>query len=158
MDTGWKYGSGATKRWGKNRVENIPITTITNNLGGGDYRDIKVITTDFDGSGLNTHGSYAAVTDEFQSAPGDSGGGLFYKNGSAWELTGIFTTIGRYLNQPNNSVVFGNETYAANLSLYRDNILAVIPESKSIGVVMGVFALAFVLFRRFRQRRSASCH
>ena len=156
-DTGWKYGSGSTKRWGKNRVENIPVTTIRNNLGGGDYRDVKVITTDFDRSGLSTYGSYAAVTDEFQAAPGDSGGGLFYKNGSAWELTGILTTIGRYQNQPNNSVVFGNETYSANLSLYRDNILAVVPEPEEVGLVMGVFALAFVAFHRFRQQRATSC-
>ena len=152
--TGWKYGSGSTKRWGKNRVENIPLTAIANNLGGGDYRSVKVITTDFDESGI-TRNSYGAVTDEFQAAPGDSGGGLFYKNGGAWELTGIFTTIGRYQNQPNNSAVFGNVTYAANLSLYRDNILAVVPESRSFGLVFGLFALAFVAFHRFRRQKPA---
>ena len=151
---GWKYGSGSTKRWGKNRVENIPLTTITNNLGGGDYRDIKVITTDFDESGV-TRNSYGAVTDEFQASPGDSGGGLFYKNGSAWELTGIFTTIGRYQNQPNNSVVFGNVTYSANLSLYRANILAAVPEPPSVGLVFGLFALAFVAIHRFRRRQQS---
>ena len=153
---GWKYGSGTTKRWGKNRVENLPITSIASNLGGGDLRDVKAITTDFDESG-NNYGFYGAVTDEFQASPGDSGGGLFYKNGSAWELTGIFTTIELYLRQPNNTVMFGTDTHAADLSFYRDNILAVIPESKSIGLVMGVFALAFVvLFRRFRPQRLAS--
>ena len=151
---GWKYGSGSTKRWGKNRVENIPVTTINNNLGGGDYRDVKVITTDFDASGA-TSGTYGAVTDEFQAAPGDSGGGLFYKNGSAWELTGIFATIGRYQNQPNNSAVFGNETYSANLSLYRANILAVIPEPQSFGLVFALFALAFAAFHRFCRQKSA---
>ena len=151
---GWKYGSGFTKRWGKNRVENIPITTITNNLGGGDYRDVKVITTDFDASGVN-YGTYGAATDEFQAAPGDSGGGLFYKNGSAWELTGIFTTIGRYQNQFNNSAVFGNETYAANLSLYRANILAVIPEPRSFGLVFALFALAFAAIHRFHRPKPA---
>lgn len=153
--TGWKYGSGSTKRWGKNRVENIPITTVVNNLGGGDLRDVKVITTDLDGSGV-AYGTYGAVTDEFQAAPGDSGGGLFYKNGSAWELTGILLTIGRYRNQPNNSVVFENETYSANLSLYRNNILAVVPEPKSIGLVFGLFALVFAAFHRFRQHKATS--
>ena len=148
---GWKYGSGNTKRWGRNRVENIPFATIDNNLGGGDTRNVKAITTDFDESGV-TRGSYGAVTDEFQAAPGDSGGGLFYKNGSVWELAGIMVTIGRYQNQANNTVVYGNETYAANLSLYRANILAVIPESKSIGLAFGLFALAFFLFRRFRPK------
>ena len=152
--TGWKYASGSAKRWGRNRVENIPIITIGNNLGEGDLRDVKVITTDLDESGF-TYGAYGAVADEFQAAPGDSGGGLFYKNGSVWELTGIMVTIGRYQNQVNNAVVFGNETYAANLSLYRDNILAVIPEPKSIGLAFGLFALAFFLFRRFRQQRLA---
>ena len=154
---GWKYGSGSTKRWGKNRVENIPLTTIVNNLGGGDTRDVKVITTDFDASGAAS-GDYGAVTDEFQASPGDSGGGLFYKNGSAWELAGIFTTIGRYQNQVNNTAIFGNETYAANLSLYRDNILAVVPEPEEVGLVMGFLALAFVAFHRFHQRKSASRH
>lgn len=154
--TGWKYGSGSTKRWGKNRVENIPITTIVNNLGGGDLRDVKVITTDFDGSGGDAHGTYGAVADEFQAAPGDSGGGLFYKNGSAWELTGIFATIGRFRNQPNNSAVFGNVTYAANLSLYRANILAVVPEPEEVGLVMSFFALLFVaIHRRFRRQKLA---
>ena len=153
--TGWKYGSGSTKRWGKNRVENIPLTAITNNLGGGDYRGIKVITTDFDESGV-TRSSYGAVTDEFQAAPGDSGGGLFYKNGSAWELAGIFTTIGRFQNQANNSAVFGNVTYAANLSLYRANILAVVPEPEEVGLVMSFFALVFVAFHRFRRRQQSA--
>ena len=156
--TGWKYGSGTTKRWRKNRVENIPFTTITNNLGGGDYRDVKVITTDFDESGV-TRNSYGAVTDEFQAAPGDSGGGLFYKNGSAWELAGIFTTIGRYQNQPDSSVVFGNETYTANLSLYRANILAAVPEPRFYGLAFGLFALVFATFHRFHRRQQlASRH
>ena len=155
---GWKYGTGQTKRWGKNRVENIPLTAITNHLGGGDYRSVKVITTDFDESGV-TRGSYGAVLDEFQAAPGDSGGGLFYKNGSAWELAGIFTTIGRFRDQPNNSVVFGNETYTANLSLYRANILAVVPEPRFYGLAFGLFALVFATFLRFlRQQQKATSH
>ena len=153
--TGWKYSSGNTKRWGKNRVENIPFATIDNDLGGGDLREIKAITTDFDESGV-TRGSYGAVTDEFQAAPGDSGGGLFYKNGSAWELTGIMTTIGRFQNQANNSAVFRNETYAANLSLYRANILAVVPEPEEVGLVMSFFALVFVAFHRFRRRQQSA--
>ena len=151
--TGWRYASGSTKRWGKNRVENIPITTSTNNVGG-DQRDVKVIVTDFDESGV-TRGSYGAVTDEFQAASGDSGGGLFYKTGGTWELSGILVSVWRYQDQPRNSAVFGNLTDAVNLSLYRDNILAVVPESRSFGLIVGLFALAFVAFHRFRRQKSA---
>ena len=152
--TGYKYGSGSTKRWGKNRVENTPLTTTTNNVNG-DQRDVKVITMDFDESGV-TRNSYGAVTHEFQAAPGDSGGGLFYKTGGAWELTGIFTTIGKYQGQSTTSAVFGNLTDAANLSLYRANILAVVPEPSSVGLAFGLFALAFAAFHRFHRRQQTA--
>jgi hypothetical protein len=62
---------------------------------------------------------------------GDSGGALFIKNGSIWELAGVLYAIGPYPSQPDATALqgkvsqpIGNLTYSVDLSVYRDQIIA----------------------------------
>ena len=70
---GYCWANSASKRWGTNTlVHHVPV-----NDGNG--------ITD----GWKTQFSSNAGDDEMQAAAGDSGGGVFYKRGDSWELTGI---------------------------------------------------------------------
>ncbi len=112
--------------------------------------------------------------DEGQGAPGDSGGALFFDNGVDWELAGIMVAISQfdgnaYLagapleevlpalldGQPSASLAVydyfgfpGSVTYSIDLSLFRDDILAIIPEPAS-----GFLVLSGILMFWARRRR-----
>lgn len=127
---GFKWGGGQTLRWGDNTLEfnGVPVNR-TFPVNGG-YGLVTSIKTDFD-----------TIAGHAQGAAGDSGGGVFYKNGANWELLGIMHSTDRFDGQPNNTAVFGNATYAANIPTYRSQILAIIPEPSAgilawIGIVM----------------------
>ena len=124
---GYKWGAaGQALRWGDNTLEaNLlpPGYTFTVNGGFGVVTSIK---TDFDN-----------LSGQAQGAAGDSGGGVFYKNGARWELLGIMQTIDSFDGQPGSTAVYGNATYAANIPTYRDQILAVIPEPASGLLALG---------------------
>jgi hypothetical protein len=111
---GFKLTTTRTMRWGTNQIEANDDVVVT--VGS---RDILTLKTDFDsGTGF-----------EAQAAAGDSGGGVFYKRGSQWELTGIINAISVSLpNQPASTVVIDSrtKTYIADLAEYRDQILNVI--------------------------------
>jgi hypothetical protein len=74
---------------------------------------------------------------------------VFRKNGSAWELSGVILTVGGFSGQPDPgaNAIYGNVTYAADLSFYRSQIVAIVPEPS----VAGVAALAVVLAAGFRR-------
>ena len=93
-----------------------------------------------------------AGDDEMQAVAGDSGGGLFYKNGTDWELAGILMAVGTSSGQPDDTAVYGNLTHAADLSRYRDQIVAIIPEP---GTVL-LFAGGLIAVLRRRRRRTAA--
>ena len=62
-----------------------------------------------------------------QGASGDSGGAVFHKDASGqWELTGVMFAISNLIGQPLGTSVFGDTTYSADLSVYRDQILSII--------------------------------
>ncbi len=120
---GYDWGAGAAKRWGTNQVEIAPYFES--------YFATWVFGTDFDELG----GS------ESQAAVGDSGGAAFAWNGTSYELAGILIGIGTYVfptNPPTDpptyiyqraeTALYGNATYAADLSVYRDEIVATMPE------------------------------
>jgi hypothetical protein len=93
------------------------------------------------------------TADEAQGAPGDSGGALFAKQGSTWELAGILFVIGIYEGQAANSALYGNSTGAADLSFYRDDIMQItaVPEpAGSLLLGAGLAFLATVGRRRMR--------
>lgn len=132
---GYTWASGQTKRWGTNNVDSRGSTL---NAGFG--------TTYYLGMSFSQSGG----ADEMMYANGDSGGGLFYKNGSNWELSGLGMTIGTYNNQPGSTAVFGDLSAAVDLSRYRDQIVAIVPEPASL-TFLGLGGL--MLLRRQRGRK-----
>jgi hypothetical protein len=124
-------------RWGTNTID----ATSSYDIGTG---NTAALTTTF-----------SALTGEAQGSVGDSGGAMFYFNtgSSTWELAGILGAVGTFSNQPGSTAIFGDATYAADISSYRGAILTAIPEPATTAVwIGGVGAVAVVSLRR---RRSA---
>ena len=113
FDDGWAWGSGKTLRWGTNEVAaaNLPIDS--------GYQSIAFV-MDFTESG--------GTPDESIAANGDSGGGVFIDDGSS-ELAGIMVGVAGYAGQPAATALFGNATYAVQLSAYESEILAIRAEN-----------------------------
>ena len=129
-------GSSGTLRWGTNRVSSRDaFATLTSTNYG-----FQVI---FDGG----------VMGEGHGMRFDSGGGVFYKNGSTWELAGIMVAQAGYNGQPNPALnaVFGNKTYMVDLSYYRDQILSIMPEPSTL-LMLSVVGLAYLWRRQQRAR------
>jgi len=78
---GWQWGAyDARMRWGRNRVTSISTTP--------NYPSSDVLMVKFDSNGS---------ADEAHLAYGDSGGGVFIKDGTTWALAGInFVVDGPY--------------------------------------------------------------
>ena len=129
---GYKYAAGSTKRWGSNTVEGS-IASVNDGFGLTD-----MFYTDFDN-----------VSGEAQGATYDSGGGVFTGTTNNWLLSGIMLTVGTYNNQPADTAVFGDVTYVADLSAYRDQINQAIPEPAT-GVLLAGIGLVFGVIKRLR--------
>ncbi len=112
---GYEWGSGRSMRWGTNIVSEIDILVDTT------YSFAATFTDPLDPS---------ATADEAAGADGDSGGGVFIKVGSDWYLAGTIFAVSLYIDQPVATSIYDNKLFAADLSFYRDDILAVI-EQKS---------------------------
>jgi hypothetical protein len=132
------------KLWGANVIEDDealfaqmdPDHSIVVNSGNG---DVISLFTDFDDP--NQLGSGATFS-EAQALSGDSGGAVFYKNGDDWELAGVTHAILTFTDQPGLSAVFGDLTLFADLSAYRDQILAMtsVPEAGGFVLLAGLTA------------------
>jgi hypothetical protein len=129
--TGYKWVGTKTKRWGTNTLD--AYETIS--LGG---KTVTAFYTDFDN-----------VSNQAQGAEGDSGGGVFYFDGSSWQLAGIMVGITLYPGQPTEASVFGARTYMADLSAYESWIMAAIPEPSTYALLLlGAAALGWMRLRR----------
>ncbi len=137
---GYAWGTGHAIRWGTNVVTG----TTWANAGSGDA--VSAYTT-FDW--FNDYSS------ECQAAYGDSGGAVFRKNGTSWQLAGITLGVADYSGQPANTAVYGNNTFFADLSVYRDQIVTItaVPEPGTVG--LAVAAAATGILGRGRRRRRA---
>jgi hypothetical protein len=111
---GWLWGTGSAMRWGTNLVGSAPVNvTIGTNV-------TRAFATEF------TQSPPPQVTaQEAQAAAGDSGGALFVENGGSWELGAVLFAVTSSAGQPANSAIYGNLTYAIDLSFYRNAILLV---------------------------------
>ncbi len=139
---GYKTIGSRSMRWGTNDVS---ATGVWVDDG---YGDVFMLGTSFtDGGSPST---------EAQAAYGDSGGGVFHKNGSAWELSGMILTVAGFSGQPDPgaNAIYGNLTYAADLAFYRSQIVAIVPEPSSLAILAA--AVAGLGGMRWRQRSSAT--
>ena len=107
---GWLWGGAHSLRWGTNRVH---------------ARDFEMTVTGHRSMAFSMRlDEDDATRDESSVGVGDSGGGAFAKNGDRWELAGILIALQTFDGQPARTSVFGNLSLAADLSFYRDQILA----------------------------------
>lgn len=135
---GYKWASGNSIRWGNNVTENASLVgdpsgpTTTVNIGFG---DVRALLTQFNN-----------LANEGQVASGDSGGALFDSTGT---LVGMLDARGTLNNQPANTAIFGDVTFAADLSYYRPQIVAaMVPEPT--GALLLVAACGVMACRRRR--------
>lgn len=135
---GYQWGSTRTMRWGTNT--SAGSTWINTGPSNGDTFTFATTFSDIVGD-----------SSEAQAATGDSGGAVFRKNGATWELAGIMLAVDSYSGQPGSTAVYGNDTFIADLSFYRPQILSVVPEPAT-GTLMVVgtatAALAWLCRRR----------
>jgi hypothetical protein len=117
--TGFYWSAQPFKSWGNNRVNTGGTTVI--NVGAG---NITVFSTTFD--------ALLKTSAEAQAAAGDSGGGVFLKNGSVWQLAGMLNAIGNSANQPDGTAVYNNQTYSADIATYRAQIEACIAATSPV--------------------------
>ena len=132
---GYKWNSSRTMRWGESSI----TSTILYNSGDGNVNGFRAAFTPYVG--------------QAQGSVGDSGGGVFtynYSNAS-WELAGLMLAIDSYGNQPSGTAVFGNNTYLADLSSYRNYIVTAIPESSASAIIAGAGVLLLAISRRRRR-------
>ncbi len=122
---GYKWTPGQQSlRWGTNNITAFGSGSTTAVIDDG-MGVITTFKTNFNNS-----------TDEAQAGGGDSGGGVFWKEGSDWVLGGIMLTTAAYSGQPSGTSVYGDETYSANVATYRSQITSIIPEPSSALLVM----------------------
>ncbi|HMP06630.1 MAG TPA: hypothetical protein PJ982_09790, partial [Lacipirellulaceae bacterium] len=143
------------KLWGTNRVEDDePFfgegdANHTVNVNAGFGQVISLFSV------FDAPSSSNATASEAQALVGDSGSAVFAKIGAEWNLVGISHAIGVFPQQPGfenpplvppapQSAVYGNLTYFADLSRYRDQILSItaIPEAGSFALVGAAMAMA----------------
>lgn len=104
----FRWAPPNVRRWGTNRVAAVGIDLAR---GGTSTR---VFTTLFS----------AGERQEAQAALGDSGGAGFVRRRGTWMLAGIMISVASFRGQPPQTAVDGNATQLADLSHYRDAILA----------------------------------
>lgn len=109
---GFSWSEKGSKRWGTNRISS---------------------TDDMIYQGSWTTHSFALVFDppnstattgfEAQAAVGDSGGAVFVKRDGEWRLAGMMTSVTGFSRAPAHTSMYGDSTYAADLTRYRGEIL-----------------------------------
>lgn len=117
--SGFYWSSGATRSWGNNKV-NLGGTSVIN----AGYGNLTAFNCDFTSSG--TPGPGSQTSDEAQASVGDSGGGVFQKNGSVWQLAGILDAEMNQVNQQPSTSVYGDKTYIADIATYQAQISAIL--------------------------------
>ena len=102
---GYRWSKRTKKLWGTNNVfQHLQDQTVGN--------------TDT----FATRFSIAQTRFEANAARGDSGGAAFVHTGTRWELAGTILATSSYGNQTARTTLYGNNTYIADLSRYRDFI------------------------------------
>jgi hypothetical protein len=118
--------------------------------GDGDVQFATFL--DFDGTSIDADqvgflSDFEDLPDHGMAANNDSGSGVFIERGGQWELVGIthaISTFSGQLKDPDldgddvSPLVFGNQTFHSDLSVYADQIIPVIPEPASALLLAGL--------------------
>jgi hypothetical protein len=104
---GYLWGVATGMRWGTNK--RTDTGTVNNTFA------FSTTFNEIPGGGSTTH--------EAMGADGDSGGAVFIKSG-VWELAGVLTAVGAFGGQPPQTALYGNVTWAADISQYRTQLIA----------------------------------
>jgi len=136
---GYQTVATNTMRWGTNTVSAADVWVDATN----GVPDVKSFATTFNALTLNDN--------EAQAVLGDSGGAVFTKKESAWELSGVMFTVAGFEAQPSAATtpVFGNVTFSADLSYYSSQIMSIIPEPSTYALlVVSMLGVGVYAFRR----------
>ncbi|MEE2665759.1 MAG: hypothetical protein VX681_16720 [Myxococcota bacterium] len=110
---GWRPASSRRLRWGTNRLDAAP-----------DEITFRGITTRVLAMTFTPPRAPDATPYEAQAVKGDSGGAVFVREQGRFVLAGIIIVRSEHAGQPEGAALFGNRTYAVDLSAYRDQLVA----------------------------------
>ena len=118
---GFQTLNSQTIRWGQG------LATLTDFDTESGFGDVLSFQSSFDPN--------LGVESLSQGVRGDSGGAVFQKNGGLWELIGMIHAVSLLDNQPGGTrtVVYGNETFIADLFQYADQIRAIAASEPALG-------------------------
>lgn len=139
-----RLGTQRALRWGRNAV-----------IASGDLWEIGGRST----IAFETAFDESEASDEAQAVVGDSGGGVFLKRGSQWELVGVLFAVTAFTNQPANTAVYDQSTLVVDLDPYVPQIEALLnapPEIPLSPLPGAALAAALVLGVARRALRRAA--
>ena len=132
--TGYDVVNPQIMRWGTNRVDAVDIDVP---LSGFTTRSFY---SEFDApppGGPDPRCEAGTDCPEAQVATGDSGGAVYIHDGQQWELAGVMFASAVHActgSEHPVSAIYGDRSYASDLSFYRDEILALVRPECSDGV------------------------
>lgn len=109
---GFSWSERGEKRWGTNRIASIGETLHQSSWTTRSFATI-----------FDPPDAPSTTPFEAQATVGDSGGGVFVKRDGAWLLVGLMTSVTGYTRQPERTTLYGDTTYVADLTRYREDIL-----------------------------------
>jgi hypothetical protein len=110
---GWRAARSRRLRWGTNRLDAAPVELT-----------FRGITTRVLAMTFNRPRAAGATLNEAQAVLGDSGGAVFVRQQGRSVLAGIIIVRSEHPGQPEGAALYGNRTFAADLSVYRDQLVA----------------------------------
>lgn len=108
----FEWSERGSKRWGTNIIFSTDARLPHRN---GSTRALSFVFDPPDGEDATRH--------EVQATLGDSGGAVFVKRDGEWRLAGMMTSISSNSGMPEQTTTYGDITFAADISFYRDEIV-----------------------------------
>lgn len=108
----FEWSARGEKRWGTNRVTSAYERTSQSAFSTRSFSFV-----------FDPAHSPEATVHEAQAAVGDSGGGVFVRRDGEWQLAGLMISVATDSRAPGASSSYGDRTYVADLTHYREEIL-----------------------------------